>query len=98
MPNITKHFHIDITPEQFLKACSKEEPQELNLLLDYYLLPGFLEVKKKLDAVLNDNIRSCHQCGCTDEDCSHCIEKTGAPCYWVADNLCSACANTKRNQ
>lgn len=35
--------------------------------------------------------RSCRVCGCTDEDCSQCIEKTGAPCYWVEHDLCSAC-------
>lgn len=36
--------------------------------------------------------RTCHQCGCTDDDCRQCIEKTGEPCHWVSDNLCSACA------
>jgi len=34
----------------------------------------------------------CRKCGCTDEDCRVCIEKTGSPCSWVADGLCSACA------
>lgn len=33
MPNITKQFHIDITPEQFLNACDATELQELDLLL-----------------------------------------------------------------
>lgn len=35
----------------------------------------------------------CAECGCTDDDCSQCIEKTGAPCYWANDEktLCSAC-------
>jgi hypothetical protein len=37
-------------------------------------------------------IRECHQCGCTDDDCRQCIEKTGEPCHWVSENLCSACA------
>jgi hypothetical protein len=35
----------------------------------------------------------CRVCGCTDEDCSGCIKKTGEPCYWVEPDLCSACAN-----
>lgn len=35
--------------------------------------------------------RSCRLCGCTDEDCRGCIERTGAPCSWVAEDLCSAC-------
>jgi hypothetical protein len=36
--------------------------------------------------------RKCRVCGCTDEDCRGCIEKTGEPCYWVEKDLCSACA------
>jgi len=30
-------------------------------------------------------------CGCTDDDCRQCVEKTGEPCYWVEPDLCSAC-------
>jgi hypothetical protein len=37
------------------------------------------------------NTRTCRVCGCTDEDCSGCVKKTGQPCYWVATDLCSAC-------
>lgn len=36
--------------------------------------------------------RECHLCGCTDEDCRGCVEETGIKCDWVAENLCSACA------
>ncbi|MEO5915600.1 MAG: hypothetical protein ABIS50_15305 [Luteolibacter sp.] len=39
-------------------------------------------------------VRSCRVCGCTDEDCTDCIERTGQPCHWVGDDLCSACENT----
>jgi hypothetical protein len=39
-----------------------------------------------------DEPQQCRVCGCTDDDCSMCIERTGAPCSWVADDLCSACA------
>jgi len=35
--------------------------------------------------------RKCRMCGCTDEDCTQCIEKTGKPCRWVEPDLCSAC-------
>jgi hypothetical protein len=35
--------------------------------------------------------RRCRICGCTDDDCRQCIEKTGEPCYWVEEDLCSAC-------
>lgn len=36
-------------------------------------------------------IRRCRCCGCTDDDCSVCLERTGQPCHWVEDDLCSAC-------
>lgn len=34
----------------------------------------------------------CRVCGCTDLDCSGCIERTGVACYWVEPDLCSACS------
>ncbi len=33
----------------------------------------------------------CRICGCTELDCSQCIAKTGHPCHWIEDDLCSAC-------
>jgi hypothetical protein len=36
-------------------------------------------------------MRRCRVCGCTDNDCRQCIEKTGQPCHWVEADLCSAC-------
>jgi hypothetical protein len=35
--------------------------------------------------------RRCRICGCTDDDCHQCVEKTGQPCHWVEEDLCSAC-------
>ncbi|MBX3253953.1 MAG: PRTRC system protein E [Chitinophagaceae bacterium] len=35
--------------------------------------------------------RKCRVCGCTDNDCRQCIKKTGKPCHWVEEDLCSAC-------
>lgn len=40
-----------------------------------------------------DEKRTCRICGCTDDDCRQCIEKTGLPCFWIEDDLCSACVN-----
>ena len=37
-------------------------------------------------------LRPCRICGCTDLNCSGCVERTGEPCYWVEPDLCSACA------
>lgn len=34
----------------------------------------------------------CRVCGCTNADCSQCISRTGKPCYWAMEDLCSACA------
>lgn len=36
-------------------------------------------------------VRQCRVCGCTDLDCSGCIARTGQPCWWVSNDLCSAC-------
>lgn len=36
-------------------------------------------------------VATCRVCGCTDDDCSGCVEETGEPCYWVEEDLCSAC-------
>lgn len=35
--------------------------------------------------------RRCRICGCSDDNCAGCIERTGKPCHWVEDDLCSAC-------
>lgn len=46
-------------------------------------------------------VNKCRECGCTDLDCSQCMEKTGYPCYWAEEDLCSACdnqANKKTNK
>lgn len=42
--------------------------------------------------------RRCRNCGCTDLDCSQCIEKTGEPCSWVEEDLCSACVEPKKKK
>lgn len=34
---------------------------------------------------------TCRRCGCTDVDCSDCVERTGLPCHWIEKDLCSAC-------
>jgi len=33
----------------------------------------------------------CRECGCTDDNCDGCVERTGGPCSWVEKDLCSAC-------
>lgn len=36
-------------------------------------------------------VRTCRACGCTDDNCQGCVEKTGVPCSWAEPDLCSAC-------
>lgn len=43
------------------------------------------------ETVKNTSIRTCRTCGCTEDDCRQCIEKTGSPCHWIEQDLCSAC-------
>lgn len=44
---------------------------------------------------INNQKRTCRSCGCTDDNCYQCIQKTGGPCYWVEPDLCSACESIK---
>ena len=39
---------------------------------------------------INPSEKRCRVCGCTD-DRACCDPNTGHPCYWVEDDLCSAC-------
>lgn len=39
-------------------------------------------------------LRECRVCGCTENNCQQCIEKTGSPCHWVEADLCSACVES----
>ena len=41
-----------------------------------------------------NEVRKCRICGCVDGDCRRCIERTGRPCYWIEEDLCSACKTT----
>lgn len=42
---------------------------------------------------IGPDLRRCRVCECTDDDCSGCIQRTGKPCHWVSEDLCSACAS-----
>ena len=37
--------------------------------------------------------QTCRACGCTDDDCTKCYLRTGTPCFWAQDSLCSTCAH-----
>lgn len=48
MPKINKSFHLEVTVEQFLNACSLLELEEVNLRLDSYLRKARFTEKRKL--------------------------------------------------
>lgn len=52
---------------------------------------GPIKAFQQLENDLSD-IQFCRGCGCHEEDCRQCIKKTGKPCDWVEEDLCSACA------
>lgn len=51
-----------------------------------------------VEAVQSIVIQRCKKCGCTQFDCSNCVEKTGDACHWVAEDLCSACVPGKKGK
>lgn len=54
--------------------------------------PGFDPERAEKGLAQEDKTeRACRVCGCTDMDCRQCVEKTGEPCHWVEEDLCSAC-------
>ena len=40
--------------------------------------------------------RRCRICACTDTDCGVCVDATGEPCGWIAEDVCSACVGVTR--
>jgi hypothetical protein len=65
--------------------------------LGFTIVKGIVSETGEIGNFMNNEappveVRRCRICGCTDDDCHQCIEKTGEPCHWVEDDLCSACA------
>lgn len=53
------------------------------------------ENKKLRDRLAELGFPTCRVCGCTDDDCSQCIEAQGKPCHWVEADLCSRCESER---
>ena len=85
-----------LTFEQFLLAARfRLIHQEIEVAKDaaeLWQLRGELEATRQAFAATIGG--TCRICGCTDLDCSQCIERTGSPCFWAngSRTLCSACA------
>lgn len=86
---------IDVTKEiETIAAARKLAPEEFEVPEE-----ATRWTRDGVYGVVDDDTESpeygvCRVCGCTDDDCEQCIEKTGEPCHWLDDThtLCSACA------
>jgi hypothetical protein len=54
-------------------------------------LPPLEDVRQSRMPLAGVTVRRCRVCGCTDDDCRQCVERTGQPYHWIAQDLCSAC-------
>lgn len=84
-----------------IKVQNKKEvtmPKETPILFSTEMVQAILAGKKtQTRRVVKAKTGECLFCGCTDEDCTDCIRKTGSPCYWIDDRhtQCSACENAQ---
>ena len=84
-----KEQGLDDTDGKYAVVC-----QTHNSIVNTTSLPKARFAMKSVDfceKCMEAKAMKCRICGCTDEDCSQCIEKTGRPCSWVEPGLCSAC-------
>lgn len=86
-----KFAHIAIHPKIVLpKNIANKQITKipLDLLNKFIAEPNGLDIVELVEMII---VRRCRKCGCTERDCSQCIEKTGDACHWVEADLCSAC-------
>lgn len=57
-----------------------------------HLQPGW-KLAAKTTTPACSPVGKCRVCGCVEENCRKCIERTGVPCSWTSEkqDLCSAC-------
>ena len=68
MPQINKQFHLELTVEQFLNACSYLELQELDLLIPSYLKKAQAEQDRQERLVHQVQSQSIEKAFDIDED------------------------------
>lgn len=80
----------DVTPSQYTAA-----QKEWRVLTEGWPRITAVSAQNAVDQIreLTDAPDACRVCGCTEDDCSQCVEKTGEPCSWVSPGLCSACVD-----
>ena len=88
------------------------KPKVIEAMRIYNTLPGFMkstfiklgQIELEKRAIITPPLGItapgiCKVCGCTDGDCSQCINAQGFPCHWVEDDLCSRCdTHSTRNK
>ena len=55
MPEIQKVFHLSISPERFLDACSPTELQEIDLLIQAPRYRNQMKMEEFLDQAIKDH-------------------------------------------
>lgn len=79
-------------------------PQRLINLVEYYFYDFRIDNKERSIRVKADRFKSyghykigiCKKCGCTDNNA--CEDQVTGTCFWVAGDLCSACASDEQRQ
>jgi hypothetical protein len=89
-PEAESHVHLSVCGREIGEISSPSE-SEADFTLTGDGSPQKDDTRQQIDEA-PESVRRCRVCGCTDDDCSYCIERTGSPCYWVEEDLCSACA------
>lgn len=99
MPEIQQTTVISVTPEKFTERCSDLELQELWLIMNTMHIQlrlngiGSVQAPQMIDHRQKTDLQKCRLCGCTNDNCNDCIRRTGEPCHWVDEDLCSTCAD-----
>lgn len=77
---------------------SESTKQKKRPVCNYFATPGRTcpECGEGID--YHEDVRTCRVCGCTDDDCSGCVDRTGEPCFWVESDLCSACQGVEASE
>ena len=78
--------HLELEQKAEFDAAAKVKKEKIKARAKKKDDPKSADKKRKA------KVQTCRSCGCTDDDCSGCIEATGEPCTWVERDLCSACA------
>jgi hypothetical protein len=108
--NVIETFLNDFDFENYGNELSEEEVKEIVYLLGaqevVLVYFGDEEEMELASEMLNEiesqmfleSLTKCRVCGCTELDCTQCIEKDGHPCHWVQDDLCSSCQNVDEKE